>query len=427
MTAMTDTLPHEWVRVHAGARPDAPAVTFTDGSISYAELDRRANAHAQALVDDGVRSGDVVPVAAAVTLETIVSLIAVPLIGAVPAPYGPYRVDAADLAGSPYVIVPTSGSAGHSRGVVLTSANIIAAVEASQRRLRNDSGDRWLLTLPLFHVGGLSVVWRSFAAGGSIELHGRFDAASVARSFRERTVSMASLVPTMLQRILEVDPGPYGGIKGVLLGGAPATRELVERGLAAGLPILQTYGMTETCSQIATVEPGMERQSLGTAGRILDGFDLTFDDGEILVEGPAVSPGYVGEPPRIGPLHTGDLGYVDTEGKLIVTGRRDEMILSGGENVRPSVIEAAIEAVPVVAHAVVVGVDDEEWGQIVVAVVETEPARMSAIEAAVVADLARHEIPKHWIQVDELPLLPTGKPDRAAARDLTAAVLSTEY
>ncbi len=427
MTAMTDTLPHEWVKIHAGEDPEAPAVTFAEGSISYSELDRRVDAVVQTLLDEGVRSGDVVPLAATLTPETVVTLVAVPRLGAVPAPFGPHRTDVTDTAtDASYAIVSTSGSSGHPRGVVLTASNITAAVDASQRRLGNTSGDRWLLTLPLFHVGGLSVVWRSLSAGGSIEIHESFDATTVARSLKRRSVSMASLVPTMLHRILEVDPGPYEGMRGVLLGGAPASRNLVERGLAAGLPVLQTYGMTETCSQVSTVEAGSERQSLGTAGRPLDSFVVSFEEGEILIDGPAVSPGYFGGESRVGPYRTGDLGHMDAEGRLIIAGRREGLILTGGENVRPFVVEAVIESIPMVAHAVVVGVDDEEWGQVVVAIVETEEAHMTDIEKAAADRLARHEIPKHWIAVGSIPLLPTGKPDREAARDLATTVLSTE-
>ena len=422
MITMTDTLPHEWVEIHAELNPDAPAVTFADGSISYAELDHLVKAFAQTLLDEGIEPGDVFPFVATVTLEAIVTLVAAPRLGAVPAPYGPHRVDEKDGAvGNAYAIVPTSGSSGHPRGVVLTPGNVVAAVEASRRRLGNDAGDRWLLALPLFHVGGISVVWRSFAAGGSIELHAGFDAGAVVRSLKRGSVSVASLVPTMLHRILEIDPGPYEGMKGVLLGGAPAGRDLVERGLTAGLPLLQTYGMTEACSQVATVEPGAERLSLGTAGRLLDGFVASFDDGEILLDGPAVSPGYVGEPPRIGPYRTGDLGHIDDGGRLIVTGRKDDLILTGGENVHASAIEAVIVANSSVKHAVVVGVEDEEWGQVVVVVVETESIHMSGIEVAAANRLARHEIPKHWIQVDAIPLLPNGKPDRAAAKALATA------
>ncbi len=424
---MTDTLPHEWVKIHAGVNADAPAVVFADDSISYAELDRRADAYARSLLDEGIEAGDLVPLEATLDPATVIALVAIPRLGAVPVPYGPHRIEANDAPrGSPYAVVPTSGSSGRPRGVILTPGNVTAAVEASRRRLGNDSGDRWLLTLPLFHVGGLSVVWRSFTAGGSVELRAGFDAVGVAESLRGGPVSIASLVPTMLHRILEVDPGPYEGIKAVLLGGAPASLALVERGLAAGLPVLQTYGMTETCSQVATVDPGTTQQSLGTAGRPLDGFAVSFDHGEIIIDGPAVSPGYLGETPRIGPFRTGDLGHVDGDGRLVVTGRTDDVIVTGGENVRASFVEAAIATVPEVAHAVAVGVDDEEWGQVVVAVVESDHGDVSRIEDAVGGRLARHEIPKRWILVDRLPLLPNGKPDRQAARALAAAVLSTE-
>ncbi len=424
---MTDTLPHEWVGIHARAHSDAAAVVSAERSISYGELDRLANARLRTLHDDGVRAGNVVPLDATLTLETIVDLIAIPRLGAVTAPYGPHRIDVSRVADRPvYAIVPTSGSSGTPRGVILSPGNVMAAIDASRNRLGNDSGDRWLLTLPLFHVGGLCVAWRSLAAGGSIDVHAGFDADRVVESLRSGLVSMASLVPTMLHRILEIDPGPYVGIKGVLLGGAPATRDLVERGLAGGLPILQTYGMTETCSQVATVEPGEERQSLGTAGRLLDGFILSFADAEILLDGPAVSPGYVDEPLRIGPYHTGDLGHVDDEGRLIITGRSDELILTGGENVRPSKVESAIASASGIVHAIVVGVDDDEWGQVVVVILESEGTHIPNVEAAVALGLARHEVPKHWIQVDAIPLLENGKPDRAAARNLAATVLSTE-
>ena len=421
---MTDFLPHEWVEIHARANPDAPAVIFADVSISYSELDRRATALAQTLIDEGIRAGDVVPLDATLDLKTIVALVAVPRIGAVPAPYGSHRIEPTGAsADAAYAVVPTSGSSGHPRGVVLTPENLSAAIGASHLRLRNDSNDRWLLVLPLFHVGGLSVVWRSLAAGGSIEIQAGFDASATVRSLKEGSVSMVSLVPTMLYRILENDPGPYEGIKAVLLGGAPASRDLVERGLMAGLPVLQTYGMTETCSQVATVEPGRERQSFGTAGHLLDGFAVSFDDGEILLDGPAVSPGYFGEAPRVGPYRTGDLGHMDAEDRLVVTGRVDELILTGGENVRPSTIEAAIESIPTVAHAVVVGINNQEWGQVVVAIVETRRGVTWEFEAAAVSSLARHEIPKHWIPVDAIPLLPNGKPDRAAAAALAEAAL----
>jgi O-succinylbenzoic acid--CoA ligase len=303
--------------------------------------------------------------------------------------------------------------------VVLTGANVAASVGASQRRLGNNASDRWLLTLPLYHVGGLSIVWRTLTAGGSIVMLSQFDAAEATRVLRGGATTMASLVPTMLHRMLVHDAGPYRGLKAVLLGGAPATVDLVAQALDAGLPVLQTYGMTEAASQVATVEPGTAADSLGTAGPPLDGVAVTISPcGEILIDGPAVSPGYLGEPPRSGPLRTGDLGQIDAHGRLVVAGRRDGVILSGGENVQPATVEAAIDAVTGAGTSVALGAPDDEWGEVVVAVVQTAEAALPGIEAAVRRRIARHEIPKRWIAVDALPLLPNGKPDREAAARL---------
>jgi len=425
---MTVTLPHEWAKIHADSKPDAPAVVSPGGTMPYGELDRRAESHALRLTEAGIGAGDVVPFEATATPEAVVALVGIHRSGAAAVPHGPHGFDRrASVPPGTYAVLPTSGSAGKPRDVVLTGSNIGASVDACRRRLGNDATDRWLLTLPLFHVGGLSIVWRSLTAGGSIAMLPRFDAAAATRVLRDPTVSMASLVPTMLHRILHLDSGPYRGLKAILLGGAPASAELIERGLVAGLPVLQTYGMTETASQVATVEPGTAFESLGTAGPPLDGFAVsTSDDGEILLEGTAISPGYLNEPPRSGPLHTGDLGHIDRHGRLVVTGRRDGMIITGGENVHPATVEAAINALASVGGSIVVGTPDDEWGHVVAAVVEATPAALPAIEAAVRGRVAPHEMPRCWIPVGELPLLENGKPDRAAASRLAVEAGSSD-
>ena len=416
---MPITLPHEWVKIHAGADPEAPAVVFADATISYGELLRSATRRARQLISEGAGPGVLVSFDASSSPATIVELVAVHMAGAVAVPRGPQAIDgSAPVEATAYVVVATSGSSGRPRGVILTKSNIAAATEASHRRLSNRAADRWLLTLPLFHIGALSVVWRSLVAGGSVELLPRFETDAAITALRSGSVTFASLVPTMLHRLLAADAGPYDGLTAVLLGGAPASIDLVERALDAGLPILQTYGMTEAGSQVATVEPGTARAALGTAGPPLDGVELSIDDGEILVDGATVSPGYLGGHPRVGPHRTGDLGYLDDQGRLVVTGRRDTVIITGGENVHPATIEAAIESLPIARRAVAVGVADDEWGQIVVAVVEAAPADLPAIEMAVRRLVARHEVPRRWIAVDEVPQLETGKPDRAAARTL---------
>lgn len=416
---MTVTLPHEWARIHAEADPDAPAVVFLGGAMSYGELDLRADEYAGQVTDVG--PGRLVPIDATSTPETVIALVGLHRSGAVPVPYGPHTVDTDDpTPPDAYVVMPTSGTFGHPRGVILTEQNVAASVEASQRRLGNGPGDRWLLTLPLFHVGGLSIVWRSLTAGGSIEIHPRFDVEAAVTALHGSSITFASFVPTMLHRILECDAGPYRGLKAVLLGGAPASPDLVERAMSAGLPVLHTYGMTEAGSQVATVEPGTAAQALGTAGPPLDGFVVSASDGEILIDGPAVFPGYLGEPPRIGPFRTGDLGHIDQRGRLVVIGRKRGVIITGGENVHAASVEAAIDSVSSVGGCVVVGLPSAEWGEIVAAVVEAAPSDLPKIEAEVRRRVASHEVPRRWVTVESLPRLPNGKPDRAAAAKLAA-------
>jgi o-succinylbenzoate---CoA ligase len=404
----------DWVRDRAAESPDAAALIFAGEVTTYAELDAAADRAADELLGKGVTSGSLMPVAAVPVPGTVVLLTAGPRVGATVAPFGPTPPQGEfDGSAAVYAVVTTSGSSGNPKGVLLTPDNVAASIAASAARLGNDASDRWLLCMPLYHIAGLSLIWRSLAAGGSVLIHDRFDSAAVVEALHEGGVSLVSLVPTMLHRLLEIDPGPYAGLKAMLLGGGPAPRDLVERGLEAGLPVLTTYGTTETASQVATVGPGEAIEALGTVGRPLDGMEVTFDDGEILVDGPAVSPGYLGEPPRVGPHRTHDLGHFDGDGRLVVTGRKDDIILSGGEKIVPQHVEAVLEGFPSIRRAVVVGVPHEDWGQAAVAVVEAEDFDEDALGARARAALPPHEVPKRWIEVGMLPLLPNGKVDRA--------------
>lgn len=310
-------------------------------------------------------------------------------------------------------VVFTSGSSGGPKGVRLTKRNWEAAARASVDHLGHGPDDIWLLAMPLHHVGGLSIILRSAFVGGSVRMLPGFEPAGFARELRSG-VTMASVVPTMLTRVLDVDPGPYQGLRGVLVGGGPIPDEVLERGVAAGLPVLPTYGMTETAGQVATLRPGSPVENKGYP---LPGVELRIEaDGRIAVRGPVVSPGYVGEPDR-GPgdwFVTGDLGILDPDGALRVTGRADTLIVSGGENIDPAVVEAALGRVPGVEVAVVVGVPSEEWGMEVVClyVGDATPVR---IDSHLKGRLAGFMIPKRWLRVDELPMTTMGKPDRVEA------------
>ncbi len=343
--------------------------------------------------------------------------------------WGEYGSEAAGR-GVPHTLVATSGTTGAPRWVVLTRDNVAAAVAASQARLGNTAADRWLLVLPLHHVGGLSVLWRTVAAGGGVVLHERFDAARVAATLRSGEATIASLVPTMLHRILAAEPGPYPPVK-VLLGGAAAPPGLVERGLDAGLAVLATYGMTEACSQVATVAPGEERAALGTAGRPLDGVVVSVGDdgriavagptvspGRIVVAGPTVSPGYAGEPPREGPFVTNDVGRLDAAGRLVLLGRADDVIVTGGENVWPQHVEEVLRGHPAVEDAAVYGVADPEWGERVTAAF-TGDATVPDLAAWAADRLPPPAVPKDWRRVPAIPRTSLGKLDRDSLRNGT--------
>ncbi|MBI5156380.1 MAG: AMP-binding protein [Acidimicrobiia bacterium] len=190
----------------------------------------------------------------------------------------------------------------------------------------------------------------------------------------------------------------------MLLGGGPADPSLVRHALDAGLPVLQTYGMTETCSQVCTVAPGEAEAALGTAGRPLDGAEVSIaTDGRIRVRGPMVSSGYLGEEPRADPwFTTGDLGAIDAARRLTVLGRADAVIVTGGENVHPVGVERALRAVPGVVDARVFGEPDAEWGSRVVAEVVLEGATLAEVDRAARIALAPAEVPRRWVVVDAI-------------------------
>ena len=224
--------------------------------------------------------------------------------------------------------------------------------------LGSDPDERWLVPMPLSHVGGLMVLVRSAAAAGTVVLEPPpFDADRVARLLREGDITLVSLVPTMLARILDAGGRPGPRLRRVLLGGGPVPPGLLRRAVEAGLPVSQTYGLTEAGSTVTLAEPG----DLETAGRPLPGLGVSIAaDGEIFVNGPTV----VGEWDT---LRTGDLGRLDDEGRLTVVGRKSDTIVSGGENVAPAEVEAVLEEHPQVAEAGVFGRAHPQWGESVTA------------------------------------------------------------
>jgi O-succinylbenzoic acid--CoA ligase len=393
-----------WLERAAALRPSVVAVEAFDGALTYAELLARARA---------VRiASPVVAIALPPSLDFAIALHACLLRGATAVPVD-LREPSWRLAGAGQVIealenggqvsevgaptarsprardaallVHTSGTTGVPRPVTISLGNVLANALGCAAALGVSRDDRWLCPLPLHHVGGLMVLLRSVIYGTT----------AVIGPADRSDVTVASFVPTQLARLIGSPPPP--SLRAVLLGGAPADPSLLVRARHAGWPVSPSYGLTQACSAVTIAEPG----DTETSGRALPGLSVSLaDDGEILVAGPSVAGG--------GVLRTGDLGRFDERGRLIVRGRKVDTIVSGGENVMPTEVEAVLLSHPAVVEAGVFGRPDPEWGEAVTAhVVLRRPA--DDLLAFARERLAAFKVPKSIESVESLPRGASGK------------------
>lgn len=321
----------------------------------------------------------------------------------------------------------TSGTTGFPKGAMLTFNNHHASALASAQRLGIDARDRWLLTMPLYHIGGMSIVFRAALSGFAIVLHPHFDADAVHHALTKENITIVSLVPTMLHRLLEKYPAfkPASSLRVILLGGSAAPDALLEKAFALNLPIALTYGLTEAASQVATSTPQETRAKPGSVGKPLPGTTVEIVDeagkslpagkaGKIVLSGPTVMQGYLGASAPVTSLHTGDIGYFDSDGDLWVLARRTDLIVSGGENIYPEEVERALLRHPAVSEACVVGVPDPEWGQsVAAAVILREPCSQDTLVQFLRGQVAGYKIPRRIIFVEALPHTASGKLKRA--------------
>lgn len=343
-----------------------------------------------------------------------------------------------------FAIIHTSGTSGRPKAAVLTYGNVYQSARASAQLLGHLDNERWLCVLPLYHVGGLSIILRSLIYGTAVEL-GRFDAKETNRSLSAKPITLVSLVPTMLQRLLDAKTLPWNPtLRLILLGGEAPSPKLLARCAAQDLPVAATYGLTETASQVATATPELVYRKRGTVGKPLNCtqariIDERGDDaapgvpGEVLVKGETVMRGYYSDPAatalalRDGWLHTGDIGYLDEDGDLFILQRREDLIVSGGENIYPAEVEAVLRQHPDVAEAVVFGARDPSWGQAVAAVVELRAGRSASTDDIIAfarRRLAGYKIPRQIALVDALPRTASGKIQRREARRIFDEAIS---
>jgi O-succinylbenzoic acid--CoA ligase len=485
---MMQSLP-DWLQHWSRARPDHPALMDGGHVVSFAEMAERVDLAARRFATLGVGQGDRVAVLLREGVDLVVVLHALPRIGAVVLPLHrrltateiewqlrdgraallcydeTSRATATRLAGSRccvtgdplegdrrldsipararvvpvapgidtlHTVLYTSGSTGRPKAVELSWGNHFWSAMGSAFNLGVCPDDRWLACLPMAHVGGLSILLRSLIYGSTVVIQNRFDPAEANRAIDTRGVTIVSLVANMLRRMVDLRGGKAypPALRCVLLGGGPAPRALLETCARLKVPVIRTYGLTETASQVTAMPLGEALRKAGSSGRPLLSSRVRIVDagrevalcevGEILVKGPTVSAAVLEQgDSRDGWLSTGDLGSLDEEGFLYVVGRRDDTIISGGENVHPTEVETQLESHPAVAEACVVGTPDPDWGEIVTAFVRLRSRASTTadeLQAHVRCRLAGFKIPRRFFFVDDLPRTASGKVARSRLR-----------
>ncbi len=334
----------------------------------------------------------------------------------------------------------TSGSTGSPKVVVLSRRAVLASADASASNLGIDEEERWLLCLSLSHVAGLSIVVRMLAARRAVVLYETAGAGLLSRitdlglRIHQQRVTLVSLVPILLDRLLRGGFQPPSRLRAVLLGGAGCSPQLAERARRAGVPLLTSYGLTETGSQV-TARRYEERHSslpqrdtVVSSGNPLEGVEIRILGGRIAIKAAALLSGYIGAAtPAVdtdGWFVTSDRGALGPQGELYVLGRSDLVIVTGGENVDPEEVERTLRSLPEIEDACVFGVPCVEFGQRVVAVVvptaNTAPFNLEYLLLQLRARLARFKLPRSLVITEALPITALGKVDRRGCADLFA-------
>ncbi len=471
MNQMTSFFPS--VSSIAGHSGSSIALISKGKEISYSDLSLWAQSLAAQLLRHGVERGDLAAVHTTSSLTIYLALYATLYLGVTIFPLDPFMsrgrrerllaqagcslvltdIDLEDLpqwvnaiqiaypyasdgvmgqhadGGAVQLIIATSGSEGEPKGVMLSGGNIASSVGASRDRLGLERGDIWLNCLPMFHIGGIMIAYRCLDAGAGMLLHSGFDADRVWADLNDYPVTHISLVPAMLDRLLDAsgDATPPDSLRVALIGGGHLAPELAARAHAAGWPLCASYGMSESCSQCATDCGAQAGTSPGMVGMPLDGFEIALSQrGRIRVRGPAVMLGYAN--PDLSPgqglsdvgwFETGDLGEIGESGRIRVLGRADDMLICGGVTIHPGEIEGQVYGCPGVGEVAVTSRSDPIWGDLLVAMYTGEAGK-DDVESWCRANLASVLRPREFIRVSDLPRNGMGKLDRVGLRGMLA-------
>lgn len=481
-----ETMPN-WLHKRAYMTPERVALIENHDEMTYKELQDKSVRMANALKNIGIKKGDHVGFLLGNSTETVVCLHSLMYLGAVIVPLN-FRLTSSELefqirdaeishliTDTSYIekaksalteanvsllewgsvepgeksfegleltinlndlhtIMYTSGTTGKPKGVKLTYGNHWWSAISSSLNLGLHINDRWLSAVPMYHMSGLSILLRSVIYGITTVVHSQFNPEEVNKSIQNDGVTIVSVVSAMLQRMLdELDRDNYPEtFRCMLLGGGPAPYLLLSICQQKKIPVYQTFGMTETASQIVTLSPEYMISKQGSAGKALFPSEVMIVEnrselppnkhGEIVVKGPTVTSGYwkresATEDSLVnGWLYTGDQGYMDEEGFLFVLDRRKDLIISGGENVYPAEIEAALLEHENVRDAGVTGLNDEQWGEVPIAYVVSDLGSLTEEDLLTFlsAKLAKYKQPKKIVFTSELPRNGANKLQRRA-------------
>lgn len=337
------------------------------------------------------------------------------------------------------LIMYTSGSSGAPKGVELTFSNLYYSAANANEILVHTEKDKWLVSLPFYHIGGFSITIRAILYGTSIVFPSSMNYMDIIESIEKHNPSLISLVPTNLKRMVESRIKPNKELRHVLLGGGPSEKDLVDKALYEGWNIVKVYGSTETSSLVSAVDCRKHPSKSGSSGKALSGNEIFITDdnfsvllenniaGNIAVAGPSIFAGYYKDGQYTkskfnGKYYlTGDYGYIDQDGYLYVLSRRTDLIISGGENISPFEIEEKLNALENIIESCVIPMDDKEWGQIAAAAIVVKK-NFQGVENAIREELRQmlpsFKIPKKIFIIKEIPKTSIGKPRREEIKKL---------
>ena len=321
-------------------------------------------------------------------------------------------------------IMFTSGTTGRAKAVKQSYNNHYESALGCENRFNYGTDSVWMNVNPIYHISGFSILMRAAIRGCTVVLVEKFEPLDVWQKLKAHRVTHVSMVPVMLERLMKFDESHE--LEGILLGGAGVTMDILDRALNKGLPVYNSFGMTETCSQIVSIGPQDPKILKGTVGRALDNVSIRIDnenDGELLVKGPAITKGYLNAELQLedGYFRTGDMGYIDDDGYLYILDRRSDLIISGGENIYPKELEDAAVNYKTVERAVVVKRKDPEWGEVPVLLVELQKGFIldeNSIMASLEKQVARYKLPKEIHETEEVIMTSTGKVSRAKNQEV---------